>query len=105
MASPSKPGAITASTKTPASFWAVASSTLRFRATMPPKADIGSHSQARSQAWSGPAPTAVPHGFVCFTITQAGSLNSVTSRQAASRSRMLLKESSLPCSLRAAATE
>ena len=47
----------------------------------------------------------VPQGFVCLTITQAGSSISVTSLQAASRSRMLLNESSLPCILRAAATE
>ncbi len=72
---------------------------------MPPNADMGSHSQARVYASSGWAPIAVPQGFVCFTITQAGSGSSVTRRQAASRSRMLLNESSLPWSLRAEATE
>ena len=48
LASPSRPGAISASTKTDAIFWDVGPSTRRFRATIPPKADRGSHSQARS---------------------------------------------------------
>ena len=72
---------------------------------MPPNADMGSHSQARAYASWALAPIAVPQGFVCLTMTQAGSGSSVARRQAASRSRMLLNESSLPCSLRADAME
>ena len=40
--------------------------------------------------------SATPHGLACFTITQAGLLNSLTHSQAASASTILLYESSFP---------
>ena len=49
--------------------------------------------------------TATPHGFAYFTTTHAGSSNAFTHSSAASVSVTLLKDSSLPCTCWAVATQ
>jgi len=56
--------------------------------------------RAAANAFSRVSPIATPHGLLCLTMTAAGASNSRASRQAASRSRMLLNDSSLPCNWR-----
>ena len=46
--------------------------TARFRTTTPPNAETGSAASAFAYASSIVSATATPHGFACFTITQAG---------------------------------
>ena len=45
----------------------------------------------------GGRPIAAPHGLVCLITTAAGSSNSSTMRDAASRSSRFVYDSSLPC--------
>ena len=83
-------GAMTHSRKRSVSSFAAASSTGRFRATMPPNAETGSQARARANASPGDAATATPHGVLCLMTTHAASSNSFTAASAASRSRRLL---------------
>ena len=69
-------GATTTSVKIAAIFSAAAASSTRFAATMPPKAETGSQSSARSQAAARSVATATPQGLACLTMTMAGSANS-----------------------------
>ena len=96
LASSCRAGAITASRNVEVRAVAVSASSGRFRPTIPPNADSGSASRARTYASAIVPPVATPHGLVCLMIAQAVSLNSETSDQAASRSIRLLKDSSLP---------
>src|SRR6185312_13564968 len=89
-------GAITASMNVDAIALAVSASRVRLSPTMPPKAESGSVSRARTYASAIEAPVAVPHGFVCLITAAAGSLNSSTIRRAASRSSRVVYDSSLP---------
>lgn len=50
--------------------------THRLKATMPPKAEMGSAMTARRYASSRSPREATPQGLVCFTITQVGSAKS-----------------------------
>ena len=75
---------------------AVPASRGRLNAMIPPNADVGSVVNARSYASRRLSPIATPHGFACFTITQAGSSKLFTHSRAASVSATLLKESALP---------
>src|SRR5512138_1724996 len=85
---------------------AAAASTIRLNAMMPPNADVGSVANAFRYAASGESASATPHGFACFTITQAHEMPKpaatklFTHSHAASASAMLLYDSSLPCSWR-----
>src|SRR3990167_6696051 len=76
-------GAITTSIKILAI--ALATSALHglFNATIPPKADCVSASNARLYASSMVAPNATPQGLACLMITQAGVSNSRTQVNAA----------------------
>ena len=78
--------------------FASASVTGRLQMMIPPKGACLSVANALSQASrkSGAEPT--PHGLVCLRIAAAGFENSEMSSAAALISRMLLCESSLPCS-------
>jgi hypothetical protein len=78
--------------------WAVASSTSSVSATTPPNAETGSPASAASHASTSVARSAAPHGFVCFTITQAGPSSERAIAAAAEASRTLLCESGLPWS-------
>ena len=69
---------------------AVATSTSRFNATMPPKADTESASYALTYASCNVDAVAAPHGLVCLIIHAAGSVNSHTIFHAASISTILL---------------
>src|SRR3989344_138356 len=97
-------GAMMTSRNTLTSSLAVVASSSLLNATIPPKADTGSQASAFLYASAGVRLTLTPHGFVCFTITAAGSENSATHSKAASASRRLLYESSFPCTFFAAAT-
>ena len=66
------------------------SSTKRFAAIIPPKAESASDSSACGKASVTETPLAIPIGVKCLTITTVGSSKLLTARQAASRSRMLL---------------
>ena len=57
---------------------AVASSSVRFSATMPPNAETGSQASAASQAAATLAAVATPQGLACLTMTMVGSANSAT---------------------------
>ena len=70
----------------------------RLQTTTPPYAETGSAACARAYASSIVVPSATPHGFVCFTITHAGTVNSSESARAADRSARLLNDSASPCS-------
>ena len=104
-ASSEKPGAMTASTNISAMVAAVSPSTSRFRPITPPNALVGSQSRAATYASRGVAARATPHGLLCLMMQQAGSSKARTTSSAASRSTMLLYESSLPWSCSARATE
>ena len=54
--------------------------------------------ECASYASSIVLPSATPHGFLCFTITQAGTVNSSESARAADRSARLLNDRASPCS-------
>ena len=75
---------------------AVSRSIGRLSPTMPPNADNGSASRARTYASAADAPVATPQGFVCLITTAAGSANSSAIRAAASRSSRFVNDSSLP---------
>ena len=76
---------------------AVTRSTTVLNATTPPNADCGSDDNAFLNASSAVPAMAMPQGVVCLMIAQAGTLcHNEAVHIAASRSRMLLKESSLP---------
>src|SRR3990167_9135311 len=75
---------------------AVLRSTSLLRPTMLPKAEILSQSKASLYASANVLLLAAPQGFVCFITLAAGSLNSFTISIAASRSIILLNDSSLP---------
>jgi len=77
-------GAITTSTKICAIASAVAASSARLTATMPPQALTGSPASALSQAARKLAPIAATHGLACLMIATAGVANSATSSKAAS---------------------
>ena len=77
---------------------AIASSTGRVSATIPPKALTGSASSAAAQACWSDARSAAPHGFVCLTMTTPGPRNARPRAEAAAASRTLLYESVLPWS-------
>ena len=68
-------GAMMTSVKMLAILAAVTSSSVRLRATTPPKAEIGSQASARSQASDGVAAEATPHGLACLMMTMVGSGN------------------------------
>jgi hypothetical protein len=70
--------------------WAVAPSSARLKARIPPNAETGSVLNAFSYAPARLAATAAPQGLACLTMTQAGSLKLFTHSQAASASAMLL---------------
>ena len=57
------------------------------KATMPPKAEMGSAFTASLYALSRSSRVAAPQGFVCFTTTQAGCGMSLTAVYAASPSK------------------
>ncbi len=100
-----KLGAIMISKKIACIFSAVAASTSRFKATIPPKMDTSSAANALSQASSKVDPCPIPAGFMCFTVTTVVSSNSAIMRKAASASRMLLYDNCLPCKMLAFSTE
>ena len=84
-------GAITTSKNIGFIASAVSASNSLLNATIPPKADLSSAAKARSNASNTVFPNAVPHGFVCFTITQEGrSFHSCAKFHAASISTILL---------------
>jgi hypothetical protein len=70
--------------------FAVAASSGRLVARMPPNAEVGSPDNASSNARGNVAATAVPQGLPCLTSTQTVSPNSSARANAASASRMLL---------------
>ena len=72
-------GAITTSANSLEIASAVAASSARFMAMMPPKALTGSLASARSQAARRLPATATPQGLACLTMTRAGSENSAAS--------------------------
>jgi len=99
-------GAITISKKKSLSSLAVASSTGRLKAITPPKNDTGSQALAlRNESASDSIDSATPQGLLCLIATVAMSENSKTVLSAASPSKMLLKESSLPWNCRARAID
>ena len=71
---------------------AVAPSSVRFTATIPPKADTLSQASACAQASSRLSALATPQGLACLTMTTVGgpSLNSERRSNAASASLRLL---------------
>jgi hypothetical protein len=69
---------------------AAAASSVRFAATMPPKAETGSQRSARSHAAASPSASATPQGLACLTMTMAGRSNSATHSKAASVSFRLV---------------
>src|SRR5690606_27698563 len=93
-----KTGATTASTNRSAAASAVAndSSTGRLTAITPPNADTGSDASAAGKAAAAVGPIASPQGDRCLTTTTAGRRNDSAARQAASRSRRLVYDNSLP---------
>ncbi len=103
IASGANPGATMTSRNISDISRAVSRSTGRLNAAIPPKADTGSESSAAWYASATLAPTPMPQGLACLTITTAVSSNSATALTAPSVSPMLLKDSSLPPSCRAAA--
>jgi hypothetical protein len=82
----SKSGAMTTSVKISVRARAAASSTVRLKATTPPKAETGSVECARRYASAGEEPVPTPAGFMCLMTAQAVSSKSQTSCQAASAS-------------------
>jgi len=66
--------------------------------TTPPNAEMGSAASAFAWASSIVSATPTPHGFACFTMTQAGPSSSAMRRRAAERSLRLLNESGFPWS-------
>ncbi len=79
---------------------AVAPSSARLKARMPPKAEVGSVLNAFSYAAPRLPASAAPQGLACLTMTHAGSPKCFTHSHAASASAILLYESALPCSWR-----
>ena len=71
-AASSASGATTTSVKIAAMRSAAAASSVRFAATMPPKAETGSQRSARSQASARSSATATPQGLACLTMTIGG---------------------------------
>ncbi len=95
-ASFSKRGPTTTSRNMSFSASTAAASTQTLNGTIPPKADSGSVSFALRNAFSAVSPSPTPQGLVCLMMAHAVFGRSQTSAHAASRSRMLLYESSLP---------
>ena len=92
-----KLGAMTISRKISLSSLAVSSSTGRLNAITPPKIETGSQALAlRNESASDFFDNATPQGLLCLIATVAISENSKTVLNAASASKMLLKDSSLP---------
>jgi hypothetical protein len=92
-----KLGAMTISRKISLSSLAVSSSTGRLKAMTPPKIDTGSQALAlRNESARDFPDSATPQGLLCLMATVAMSANSSTVLSAASASRMLLKDNSLP---------
>src|SRR5687768_4733944 len=92
-----KLGAMTISRKMSLSSPAVSSSTGRLKAITPPKIETGSQALAlRKESANEFFDKATPHGLLCLMATVAISENSRTVLNAASASKILLKDSSLP---------
>ena len=89
-ASSSASGAMTTSVKIVVIFRAVSASSGRFIATIPPKADTGSHANALSHAAERVGAVATPHGLACLMMAMVGASNSLASWKAASVSFRLL---------------
>ena len=83
-------GANTTSTNCFDTSSAVAPSTSRLNAMIPPNADVGSVSSARWYAVKVSAAIATPHGLACLTITHTGTSNDRAHSHAASASATLL---------------
>ena len=60
------------------------------KAIIPPNAEVSSEAKAFSYASKIFFPKAIPQGFACFTMTQAGSEKLFTHSYAASVSAILL---------------
>src|SRR6185369_10839843 len=87
---------------------AAAAPTSLLNATTPPNAETGSHATAFSYAASTVSATATPQGVVCLITAQAACAEPDQAdavMHAASISRMLLKDSSFPCSCCRSASE
>ena len=69
-------GAITTSVKISANCSLTSTVTGRFKATIPPNAETGSHSCAALYASSIVLAVAAPQGLACFTTTADGSSSS-----------------------------
>ena len=93
-----KDGANNTSTNCLETASAVAPSTSRLNAMMPPNADVGSVANARWYATKGSCAIATPHGLACLTMTQAGTSKLRQHCHAASASAILLYDSSFPWS-------
>ena len=100
-----KVGATIASTNCETIAAAASASTGTLSPITPPYAETGSVSRALPYASAAVSPSPTPQGLLCLMIAQAGVSNSATSESAASRSTMLLNESSFPWSLRAEAID
>ncbi len=78
---------------------ATASSIVPLAINTPPNADTGSQARAAVHASAMVAREAMPQALLCFSIAKVGSSKSLIRLTAASMSRRLLYDISLPCSL------
>ncbi len=91
-----KLGAAMASINNELSALTNASSTIRLTAITPPNAETGSDASALGKASAIESAVAMPVGVRCLTMTTVGVVKLLTARHAASTSRMLLYDNSLP---------